>query len=95
MTESGFYATDNGELLVVFGGRILLDGMAYKDEDGNVVRELALSEGDKDYEIGEPIKEIDRKDMDEYHPLRFEFRDDRSIDALITQLLEIKNLGRK
>ena len=95
MIESGFYATDQDELLVVFGGRIFLDGIAYQDEDGNWVRELALCEGDKNYEIGEPIKEIDREDMNEFHPIRFEFHDDRSIDALITQLLEIKNLGRK
>lgn len=94
MLKSGFYASDNGELHVVFGGRIILDGRAIQRPNGEWIRELSLYEGDKDYEIGVDLDPVNRKDIEEFHPVRFIFYDERSIDALIKQLQEIKNLGK-
>ena len=94
MLKSGFYASDNGELHVVFGGRIILSGCAVQRPNGEWIRELSFSEGDKDYEIGEVLGTVDRKDIEEFHPVRFKFYDDLSIDTLIEQLQEIKNLGK-
>ena len=95
MLKSGFYASDNGELHVVFGGRILIDGCAIQRPNGEWIRELSLYEGDKDYEIGEVLRATDRKDNEEFHPVRFKFYDERSIDTLIKQLQELKNLGKR
>jgi len=94
--ESGFYASENGELIVVFGGRIILGGSASIDnETGEVERELSLYEGKKQYEIGEDITEDERPAYEDFHPVRLIFRDDKSIDVLIEQLQEIKNLGKE
>ena len=94
MLKSGFYASDNGELHVVFGGRIILDGHAVQRPNGEWIRELSFYEGDKDYEIGVNLAPANRKDIEEFHPIRFKFYDDRCIDVLIKQLQEIKNLGK-
>ena len=94
--ESGFYPTENGELIVVFGGKIILGGSAYTNDTGEVTeKELALYPGKRQYEIGEDITDEERPDINDFHPVRFIFYDDKSIDVLINQLQEIKNLGKE
>jgi hypothetical protein len=96
MVESGFYATEDGELVVVFGGKIIVGGCAnINNETGEIERELFLSPADKQYEIGGNIPDDERQDIDSYHPVRFIFYDDKSIDVIINQLQEIKNLGKE
>ena len=86
--ESGFYATDKGELLVAFGGKIRISVFVIKDNEGNVIKELSLNELPKDHEIGEYLE---NEDHDTFHPVRLEFYDDASIDVLIEQLQQLKN----
>lgn len=92
--ESGFYATDKGELLVAFGGKIRISGFVTEDNEGNFIKELCLSELPENHEIGEYIGEASDEDHDSFHPIRLEFYDDHSIDVLIEQLREIKSFNK-
>ena len=94
MLESGFYATPQQEILVVFGGRIILGGASWTDEDGDVVKELSLFEDGLEHEIGENLGEGTDEDYGKYSPIRLRFYDDKSIDTLIKQLNAIKKLGK-
>jgi hypothetical protein len=93
MLKSGFYANDQHEIIVVFGGRICTDGHAVQRPNGEWIRELSLKELPEDHEIGEEISPVTPEMIDEYHPIRFKFYDTASIDALIKQLQNIKELG--
>ena len=89
--ESGFYATSQDELLVVFGGKIRVDGYVIENGDSNVVKELALCELPDNHEIGEDVGMGSWEKYNEFHPVRLEFHDDRSIDVLIDQLRQLKS----
>ena len=88
MLESGFYATDKGELLVVFGGRIRVGAYGLSDPS---YKELDLSELPEEKEIGESLGCGSKEEYEEFHPVRLQFFDDRSIDVLIEQLQDLKN----
>lgn len=90
--ESGFYATDQDEMLVVFGGKIILSGAAYIDKEGQHYAELTMTVDGNEYEIGQDLGKETVEGFFDYHPLRLRFQDDRSIDAMIEQLQEIKRL---
>ena len=91
MLESGFYSTDKGELLVVFGGRIRLSSYVLGDSIHEVYKELDLGELPEVKEIGESLGLGSKEEHEEFHPIRLQFSDDRSIDALIKQLQDLKN----
>jgi len=93
--ESGFYATDQDEMLVVFGGKILVSGAAYVDREGQQYAELAMTVDGNEYEIGQDLGKETAKGFFDYHPLRLRFQDEKSIDVLIEQLQEIKKLMNK
>jgi len=86
--ESGFYATDKGELLVVFGGRIRVSAYGFGDSS---CKELDLSELPEEKEIGESLGFGSKEEYKKFHPVRLQFFDDKSIDVLIEQLQDLKN----
>lgn len=96
MIESGFYATEQDEMMVVFGGSILLDGsIEWNDETGEQYRELAMYYNGKKYDIGGEVDQSERIGFDDYHPIRLRFYDNRSIDVLINILKELKSLKKE
>lgn len=91
MLESGFYVTDEGEVLVVFGGKIELQSVCYQDGE-DIVYETAMGELPKKYEIGEEVgNPPTMEEFNKFHPVRLRFYDTKSIDVLINQLQEIKD----
>ena len=93
--ESGFFTTSQDELLVVFGGKIILGGASYVDKDGWVYGELVMGEDGNSYKIGEDLGKQTNEEFFNYHPVRLRFPSDSSIDVLIEQLQEIKKLMNK
>jgi len=93
--KSGFYITEDGELMVVFGGGIILSAAAYENTNGQWEGELAMSEDGQEHEIGEDLGQPDVEDFNRFHPVRLKFYDKESIDVLINQLQQIKNFDHE
>lgn len=93
--ESGFYATDKDEMLVVFGGKIRISGFVVENEDGSIVKQMCFSELPENHEIGEYLEEQEMDTYNKFYPVRLEFYDDRSIDVLIEQLQELKSFTKE
>lgn len=89
--ESGFYATDKDELLVVFGGKIRVSNYIVEYPDGSIIKQMCFSELPENHEIGEPLGEGLENEYNDFHPIRLEFYDERSIDVLIEHLQQIKS----
>lgn len=93
--ESGFYATDKDEMLVVFGGKIRISNYVVEYPDGDIVKQICFSELPENHEIGEYLEEGLEKEYNDVQPIRLEFYDERSIDVLIEQLQELKSFTKE
>ena len=93
--ESGFYATDKDEMLVVFGGKIRISSYVVEYPDGDIVKQICFSELPENHEIGEYLEEGLEKEYNDFQPIRLEFYDEHSIDVLIEQLQELKSFTKE
>ena len=93
--ESGFYATDKDEMLVVFGGKIRISSYVVEYPDGDIIKQICFSGLSENHEIGEYLEEGLEKEYNDVQPIRLEFCDERSIDVLIEQLQELKSFTKE
>ena len=84
--KSGIYATDKGEVLVVFGGGIILSGAACDE-----CKMLAMHEDGKEHVIGEDLGMESLEEFNKFKPIRLLFYDKSSIDVLINELQQIRD----
>ena len=92
MIESGFYASDNGELHVVFGGKIGVCSYTQEDEDNETRKVLCFNELEDNHTIGEDLGTPHPSEVMQFHPLRLVFYDNACIDVIIDQLQQLKEV---
>jgi len=80
-----------GAAEIVFGdGKICIAPVACKNEQGEIVYGMFLSELEEEYNVGDYIEHVN-EGMYDRAPVKLFFKNKESIDVLIEQLQELKH----